>query len=174
MLIVPGQEKLFGAWIKEVISTFLEVFIKIAVLTFGIFIIKVINLAVTETSPFWATVPAGVRNWSKIFLILGTVMFIKQAPKLIKSLFGVKVENGGGLRGSIKESGLGLLAGAVDRTAGAIGGGISSVIANKKAAAARYKPQLESGKMTKEQFDAAVKKEGGFRAKALGAYYGFS
>ena len=173
MLIVPGQEKLFSSWVKEVIKTFLEVFIKIAILTFGIFIIKVINTAVTETNIFWADIPSGVRNWSKIFLVLGTVMFIKQAPKLVESLFGVKVDNAGGLRSRIKDSGLGLLGSGVDRVAGAGLGIIASKVANRKAAAARLKPALESGDITKDQFNQLVKKEGGFKAGALGAYYGF-
>ncbi len=124
-LIIPGQKKIFDNWKKGSISTFAEVFIRLAIVMFGMVLIQSLP---DFTSDFWSNAminpsPA-VSNFARIFIIIGVLMFIKQAPKLISDMFGIK-------SGSFK-LGIGdkLREGGVFAAAGAVGAGVGA-IANK-------------------------------------------
>ena len=90
-LIIPGQKKIFDNWKNGSIATFAEVFIRLAIVMFGMVLIQSLP---DFTSDFWSNAminpsPA-VSNFAKIFIIIGVLMFIKQAPKLISDMFGIK------------------------------------------------------------------------------------
>lgn len=129
MMIVPGQDKIAKNWGKEVLKTYFDVFLKIAIIVFGVFLINVVN------DEFKVTTGGGIVGFSssnpsvimfaKLFILLGIVMFMRKAPKLIEDLFGFKLsENGFSLRKRFDASGVTALAGAVG---GAIAGGYASV-----------------------------------------------
>lgn len=112
--IDPKSEKdgAFGAWVKTLTSTYLELFIHLAVIYFVIFLIQdmIVNGLVINSG----TGVIGVV--SCIFIWIGLFFFVKQAPKFIKDILGVKnaganvglatmlggaamVAGGGGLKG---------------------------------------------------------------------------
>ena len=90
--IDPKSEKdgAFGAWVKSLTSTYLELFIHLAVIYFVIFLIEdmIVNGLVINTG----TGLIGVI--SAIFIWIGLFFFVKQAPKFIKDIIGVKGAGG--------------------------------------------------------------------------------
>lgn len=108
--IDPKSEKdgAFGAWVKTLTSTYLELFIHLGVIYFVLFLIQdmIVNGVVINTG----TGVIGVI--SCIFIWVGLFFFIRQAPKFIKDVLGVK--------GSSANIGL---AGLLGGTAMALGGG---------------------------------------------------
>ncbi len=80
----------FGAWSKTVMTTYIDVFIRVAVVYFIIFVIDsfstygiVINVS---------TGPIGV--FSYLFIFLGLFFFAKEAPKFITDSMGIKNPTG--------------------------------------------------------------------------------
>lgn len=85
--ILPGgkMKDVFSDWMKKTISTFVEVFIRIAIIYLGVFLI---NEIVKE----FPNLPNGGLSFTqllvcKVLLIMGVVIFIRQAPKLISEMF---------------------------------------------------------------------------------------
>lgn len=138
--IVPGQEKILKTWVKEIIKTFLELFLKLAIMYLGVFLISAIfSLMGDGTSQLFQGMSTTMRNVTGMFLILGVVMFIRRAPKLIEDIFGIKLtEQGLSLRKRLDESGFTALIGGA---AGAVAGSVSSV----KGAQARGANRLAAG-----------------------------
>lgn len=92
MRLLPGQERVFQSWLKQTLSTFFEVFVRLAVMYFAVFTISLVT-AIWSGKGLW---PDGnqpdilIRTFSRIIIILALFMFMKQAPKLISSLLGVQ------------------------------------------------------------------------------------
>lgn len=86
--IMPGgkMKDVFPDWVKKTISTFVEVFIRILVLYLGLFII---NEVIANFKFDIGTNGLGFTQLliAKALLIMGVVIFIKQAPKLIGDMF---------------------------------------------------------------------------------------
>ena len=90
--ITPGSEKdgAFGNWVKTLTSTYSDLFIRLAVIYFGIYVIVVIKdggLNILQTGTDWFT-----SGLATVFIILGILVFMKQAPKFIKDNLGNKGE----------------------------------------------------------------------------------
>ena len=96
LMIVPGQGKIFTSWLKATSKAFLEIFLKIAILTFGLFFINTVvqSLANGALSMQFSEFSTGVKYTAQAFIIFGVVLFIKQAPGLISDIFGIKMEKG--------------------------------------------------------------------------------
>ena len=90
--IDPKSEKdgAFGAWTKALTSTYLELFIHLAVIYFVIYLIQemIVNGIVINTGTGFVGV------LSCIFIWIGLFFFVKQAPKFIKDILGVKGAGG--------------------------------------------------------------------------------
>lgn len=76
----------FGAWTKALTSTYLELFLHLAVIYFIIFLIQdmIVNGIVINTG----TGIIGI--FSMIFIWIGMFFFIRQAPKFIMNVLGIK------------------------------------------------------------------------------------
>lgn len=91
MRIIPKKkEAIFDKWLKNVIDTYLDVFIRLAIIYFAMFAISlipdVINTLFTSFESLYT-----VRLLSIVVVILGVLMFAQEAPKLLKEFIG----NGG-------------------------------------------------------------------------------
>ncbi len=85
------QKGAFGNWVKTLTSTYLDLFIRLAIVYFGLFIIQsVINggLDIFGTS---------IQNnyvldvgLAMVFIILGILVFMRQAPKFIRDMLGLQ------------------------------------------------------------------------------------
>ena len=153
LLMVPGQKKMFQAWIKEVLKTFFEIFIKIAIVVFGVFMINLVKEAFdSNQQAIFGNVSNSVLNFSKLFVFVGICIFIKRAPKLISDIFGIDMsENGLSLKkrfDEFKES-IAPVTNFASRAAGLVGGTIAARRAYKQGLALGNKGSaLKSGLAT--------------------------
>lgn len=105
--IMPKQDKIFNSWLKSTLKTYFELFLRIFVLSLGTYLISrlpdILDTMKIEGNMFFLT---------KAFIILGIVMFIRKAPKLISEIFGIDMKNANmSLRDRLRDSGLTALAG---------------------------------------------------------------
>ena len=103
----------FDNWTKSLISTYVDLFVRIAIVYFGLFMIQIImngGMDIFGSNVQGFTFTSGV---AFIFVILGILVFMKQAPQFIKDVLGIKGKPMGNV-------GLSSLLGG---TAMAIGGG---------------------------------------------------
>ena len=108
----PGQEKngAFGSWVKTLTSTYLDLFVRLIIIYFGIYII--VSLTQTTTLDLFPSSPNFFTSaFATIFIIIGILVFMKQAPKFFKDMLGIKGDGNfklfGGL-GTIAAAGLGV------------------------------------------------------------------
>lgn len=94
MKIIPGKEGQFDKWSKATISTFLEVFVRLIVINFIIFMCGNLLAIIDSLSGF-----EEVGTIGKAILLLGLFVFAKQAPKLLGEALGFE---GGNLKFGIK------------------------------------------------------------------------
>lgn len=143
--VIPKMEDVFKKWLSNTTKTFISVFTRIIVMNFGVFLISIIcsdriDLGLENTGSWFLNLIA------KCFLILGIVMFMRQAPKLLSDLFGfgdgdMKL----GIKDKLKSSGA-FAAGA------AIGAGTTGLVRNAVNAGQNFKKVPKDKK-----FSAAVK-----------------
>ena len=127
LMMVPGQDKAIKNWFKLVLKTFADLFIKVAIISLGVFLINAVSDGFKNSGDIigFESTNRTVISFAKIFILLGIVMFMRKAPKYIEDLFGWKLdEKGLSLRKRLDESGVTALFGG---TAGAMAGTVSSV-----------------------------------------------
>lgn len=123
-----SKDSSFNSWVKTLTSTYLDLFIRLAVIYFIIYLIQdmIVNGIVIN-------VGSGVLGiLSMIIIWIGLFIFAKQAPKFIKQVLGMK-DDGGKIFGNLGAA-LGLGAAAV----GAVGSGLASARASKFADETNY------------------------------------
>lgn len=133
MKIIPGKEGQFDKWSKATISTFLEVFVRLIIINFIIFMCGNLLAIIDSLSGF-----EEVGTIGKAILLLGLFVFAKQAPKLLGDALGFE---GGNLKFGIKgkltdvpvagkafAAGYGLADKAQGAVTGALGAGYSSLV----------------------------------------------
>ena len=115
-----GKDGAFSSWVKALTSTYLDLFVRLALVYFVIYLIQdlIVNGLVINTG----SGVVGVLSF--ILICIGLFVFAKQAPKFLKEALGMKGDAGTGLL-----SGLGAAVGA----AGAIPSGIASARASRAA-----------------------------------------
>ena len=83
-----GDKKSLNWWTKECLKTYVDLFIRVATVYFGVFLINVLfgngNSTVAGST--------NTSNWFKVFMILGILLFVKQIPELIGKAFGIDVK----------------------------------------------------------------------------------
>lgn len=98
--IDPKKGDALKAWVSEVTTTFVDLFMRLSLIYFAVFLIAEIfgggiiptvyrynELGIAESGP--------VSPLGAIFIIFGILMFVKIAPKLIYSMVGMKEPSGG-------------------------------------------------------------------------------
>jgi len=128
--IVPQKDDMLKKWTKQCITTYVDLFIRIALLYFILLVISVLSNAL-ENSGITVDGNGGVFSHLlvKLFLIAGLLRFAQRAPKLLKELF----PNGGaaalGFGGSAKErlEDIGKSISAVRKPIAATAGALSGV-----------------------------------------------
>lgn len=127
LMIVPSQDKAFKSWLKITLKCFADLFIKIAIISFGVYIINMLSEAFITggTIVGFESSNQNVVFFARVFIILGVVMFMRKAPKYIEDLFGWKLdEKGLSLKKRLDEAGVTALFGA---GAGMVAGSYASV-----------------------------------------------
>ena len=98
---------MFSRWLKEVGSTYAILFIKVACISLTVLFVSILN-----NQKILKNVGSG--NFVKLTLMLGLLVFAKQAPKLISELIGIK-SDGNGLSIGKKLASAALIGGAIGK-----------------------------------------------------------
>lgn len=132
--VMPGgsMKDVFNKWVKQIISIFLEVFIRIAVLAICIYLINIVVDTYNSGLPNIDSLGFTQRPIVLALIIMGIVIFMKQAPQILGDLLGLKTDSMKlGLMDKLAMGG-GLIAGA------AVGGGASMFAKNAVAAGKNF------------------------------------
>lgn len=159
--IVPGNQGMFNKWLKATIRTFVDSLLRIAILFFCVYIIRIICSVMNEPgNELFAGASVIQKKLLQALLIMGVIMFMKQAPELITSIFGGGDGKGYGFGlKDIKEkfaAGGGFVAGGV------LGGAVSGAVKRGVAARKYYKEQ-------KSEMGDKFSKKDAFKLAARGA-----
>ena len=122
--VIPKMDDVFKKWLSNTAKTFLSVFTRIVVMNFGVYLVSLIcnnNVIKLFSEDTGDTI---LNLLVKCFIIMGIVMFMRQAPKLLSDLFGF---GDGDMKLGIKDK---LKAGGAFVAGAAIGGGITGLTRN--------------------------------------------
>lgn len=119
-----GKDGAFNSWVKTLSSTYLDLFIRLAVVYFVIFLIQ--DMIVNGVVINHGTGIVGIL--SLIIIWIGLFAFAKQAPKFIKDVLGMKGDSGKLFSGfgealALGAVGGGIVGGAISRGAATRAGG---------------------------------------------------
>lgn len=126
-------EGIFKKWISTCFSTFISLFMKLILIYFALFICNEITVSGIQYLELNAAgeitmtpVPnEGIyTNMAKAFIYIGLFLFVKDAPKLIGDIFGIKLDSSFGMKVA---------------KAGMVGTGLGIGLAGAKAAGEAYK-----------------------------------
>ena len=143
--IIPQQSGVFTKWRDFTITTYFEVFLRVAVVYLGMFLITNLppvqdmfdyinfsNISIMSIKPLMLldvnSASWGVVNLARIGVIIGILMFIKQAPDLISESLGIKLNAGSlGIRNKLNNMfGGKTLLNAGSRVGGTVSGAIGA------------------------------------------------
>ena len=115
--IFTGADNLVK-YLREVGSTFAQIFVRVAAFAFYILVLSKIESVIGKIDD------SAAGKWGTIFFLIGALQFVKLVPNLLGSLFGMNIQNKGGIKGRLGEmAGVGGLAqkawGAVKGLSGA-------------------------------------------------------
>ena len=111
-----GKDNLFSTWLKTLISTYCEFFIKLASLYFIIFIM--VSFIQNKDAMIPDEVGLLEKGYMIVIVIIGLLLALQQLPQFISTMFGIKYEGMG--------AGLSTLLGGA---AGFVTGGLSGALA---------------------------------------------
>ena len=164
-----GKDGAFAAWVKLLIKTYLDLFLRLIIIHFMIFVI----LALVNSGFYARITDQGMIGYMTFLaIIIGLLAFAKEAPKFMKDALGLKGD------GFSLFGGLGAALGAGAIAAGTIGSFNASRSASRRAdieraksfglsdAAARRYANLNAGKHLLSGMVGA----GAGAAKGIGAY----
>lgn len=93
--IMPGdKKKVFDNWVKQIIGTFVDVFLRVAILYLGVFLIQEICEKFGRGGSSLVGLGVFQKLFAIAFLIIGVLMFVRQAPGMLKDLFGFDLGGG--------------------------------------------------------------------------------
>lgn len=117
--ISPGQEKdgAFNNWVKTLTSTYISLFVRLIIIYFGIYLIIILTDSNNDFSLLQSSTSVFTSFFATIFIIIGILMFMKEAPKFFQDMFGLKGD------GKLF-SGVGTILGAAALTGGLAGSAI--------------------------------------------------
>lgn len=82
----PKKDGIFQKWVKQCLTTYLDLFIRLALIYFILFICGILNQEIKNH-----TLLTGVSNDQEVLiyivLVLGLLMFAQRAPKMLQDLF---------------------------------------------------------------------------------------
>ena len=140
--IIPGGKlkDVFSKWVKQVVSLFVEVFVRVGALSFGVYLIGlVINKFEAGLDGIDMLNQAGQKAVVLALLIMSIVMFVKEIPKIIGDMFGLDT---GGMKLGLMDK----LAAGGALTAGAIAGGALGSLKGNAVKAFKNVKDAEKGK----------------------------
>ena len=86
--LLPKKDGIFQKWTKQCLTTYLDVFIRLSLMYFALLLI---NLIGKNRGDLFAGIPGTngtVETFAYIAIILGLLLFVQKAPKLLQDLLG--------------------------------------------------------------------------------------
>ncbi len=137
----PKSDNMFSKWLKVYISTYVDVFIRMGIISFVCYLCALIMEGWNDgTGVFWKSVgnPTGfTAKVIGIFMILALFQFAKKAPDLLKSIFPVGTS---GLSLGIDKGNAKALSGVGAAAIGGVAGGLTSAISRGQTARIQGRP----------------------------------
>lgn len=144
--IIPGGKlkDVFSKWLKQVISLFVEVFVRIGALSFGVFLIGIIiDKFEAGLDGIGMLTGFGQRTIVLALLLMSVIIFVKEIPKIIGDMFGLDT---GGMKLGLMDK---LAAGGALAAGAFLGGGVKTMAGNAVSKFANKKNWLnDEGKLT--------------------------
>lgn len=130
-----SKDGAFNSWIKTFVSTYIDIFVKIASVYLLLLLIRELfnnNLF----GDYRKNMGFNAANFVTVFLVIGLFKFAKEIPKFIKDALGIKAGGGGSFMDSMKSlaGAAGAVGGAAIGAAGGLAGGATSGYAAARAA----------------------------------------
>lgn len=91
--LTPNKDNMFSKWFKQCTTTYLDLFIRIAIINF---VVLLSTELFANDSIFGYFANDDVSNTIKIFIVLGLLTFAKKAPELIQELLPKSVTKASG------------------------------------------------------------------------------
>ena len=100
--IDPKTGKVFSSWVKECVKTYLDVFVRLLIIYFVIFILSIViedgifTVYRYEMDANASTISMTSYNPSFIetaLIVIGFLLFAKEAPRLINDILGIKMKS---------------------------------------------------------------------------------
>lgn len=152
----PKTKKTFDTYVKEYISTYLSLFMRLAALYFAVMVISMITQGTMYTTNDQGQIVPITNFMTNLFIIIGCLMFASEVPKLLEKLLGISA--GSFSMNPFKNSPL--AAAAVGGVAGAATGGLLNFaghVSNKR----QLSKDFKAGKMDEATYLQKVKHMGG-------------
>jgi len=85
----PKKDTPFQKWIKQCVTTYLDLFIRLAIIYFCMLLISIIFASdgVAINSATYLSPHDGLYKWFNIILILGILLFAKKIPEILGEIF---------------------------------------------------------------------------------------
>jgi len=92
--LAPGKDNMFSKWVKQCTTTYLDLFIRLAIINF---VMLLCNMLLSNHSNIISNFGSEASSgWITIFLVLGLLTFAKKAPELIQELLPKSVTKASG------------------------------------------------------------------------------
>ena len=87
--ILPKKDGIFQKWVRQCTTTYIDLFIRIAIINFVLLLTKVIGEGLSSNNMFAdvGEVGLGLKSFVYVALVMGLLTFAKRVPKLIAELF---------------------------------------------------------------------------------------
>lgn len=87
--ILPKKDGIFQKWGKQCITTYIDLFLRIAIINFVLLIVKVLGDGFESGNIFSGigNVSGSLKTFTYIVLVMGLLVFAQRAPKLLGELF---------------------------------------------------------------------------------------
>ncbi len=129
--IIPSKKGTFDKWLKQTLSVYFEVFVRVALMYIAIYFINAITTKNTLME-IWTESTSG--KLALAIIIMGVFAFAKQAPKIISDVLGIDTGGlklgigdklkAGGFLGAGALAGIGLAKSGFGHVGGAISGAV--------------------------------------------------
>ena len=85
LYIVPSKDNMFNKWLKQCTTTYFDLFIRLMIMYFAMLVIKVLghSLKIYEIT----SDGSHIGPIAYIFFVMGILIFVQRAPKLLSELF---------------------------------------------------------------------------------------
>lgn len=85
----PKKDTAFQRWIKQCVTTYLDLFIRLAIIFFALYLISIIFNSTSGglNAATWLPAYSDLWKWFQLILVLGILLFAKKVPDLISELF---------------------------------------------------------------------------------------